>query len=481
MNPFIIPEPKHSEVFEGSRHFPLSIISKDSSWEDEIDIFATAFQKLYGRSLDKQPGGIEWIRSAECRADAYRIDTTGNTIRIVAGDREGLLYAFASLLQMILVKGDRICTPSVRLEDHPDKDYRALMVDLARQFHPAKTIFQYIDLCFFYKIKYLHLHLIDDQLYTLPSKAFPKMPTPGKSYTEEEIRAFNRYADQRGVFLIPELEAPGHAASLTSAYPEIFANQIADDAHTRLITENGDAISHENLICAGSPTAMQGLRTVLDEICELFPNSPYIHIGGDEANFDAWQHCAVCKTYMQQNNIADVGELYSDFIAHIAQAVLDRGRTPIVWEGFPIKGAERIPRETIVIAWESYYHKSYELLNEGFRIINASWQPLYIVSSLVRRWYAKDILRWNVYNWQHWWTESEAALNPIHVTPTDAVLGAQICAWGCTFEKEIGLVMENLAALSERTWNLKRKTEESELLERFEPLLKLASRLIAER
>ncbi len=480
MKPFILPEPKTMQCDEGSNTFPFAILSKYEAWEEEIDFFSTTFQKLYGHRLEKHLGGIELIHSSECRSEEYRIDTTDNAIRLYASDRQGILYALATLLQIVKIKEDSICIPSIRIEDYPDKDYRALMIDLARQFHPAKTVFQYIDLCFFYKIKYLHLHFIDDQLYTLPSKAFPNMPTKGKSYTTEEIRAFNRYADQRGVILVPELEAPGHAASLTSSYPEIFSNQIADTTDTLLITENGDAISHENLICAGSPTAMQGLRTVLDEICELFPNSPYIHIGGDEANFDAWQHCPVCKRYMQTNKIEEVGELYSDFVANVAQAVIDRGRTPIVWEGFPIKGAERIPRETIVIAWESYYHKPYELLNEGFRIINASWQPLYVVSSLVRRWYAKDILRWDVYNWQHWWHQSEAAFNPIHVTPTDAVLGAQICAWGCTFEQEIGLVMENLAALSERTWNLKRKTEESELLEQFEPLLKLASRLIAD-
>jgi hexosaminidase len=171
--------------------------------------------------------------------------------------------------------------------------------------------------------------------------------------------------------------------------------------------------------------------------------------------------------------------LYSDFIARISRIVLAHGRTPIVWEGFPIKGAERIPRETIVIAWESHYHLPKDLLDEGFRIINAAWQPLYIVASLVRRWYAKDILQWNVYNWQHWWSESAATFNPINVTPTENVLGAEICAWGCTFEQEIGLVMENLAALSERTWNVMRRSDLNEMLENMEQLLKLASRLIA--
>jgi hexosaminidase len=245
-----------------------------------------------------------------------------------------------------------------------------------------------------------------------------------------------------------------------------------------MVTENGDPIDPKSVICVGSKKAEEALSRLLAELCELFPHTPYIHIGGDEADSKVWDSCTVCKNYMKEHGISDVGELYCDFTARIANLVLKNGRTPIVWEGFPKKGAERIPKETVVIAWESYYHTASDLIEEGFRIINASWQPLYIVESLVRRWYAKDILSWDVYNLQHWWEKSLAAKNQIHLSPTDQVLGAQICSWGCSFEQEIGLLLENLAALSERTWNTDGKFEMNETLEAMEPLLSRASRFI---
>ncbi len=474
----VFPEPK-SVVFHQKEASVISpsLVSDVSEWEPALSLLSTAFQKIYNAPLTGTPGGIHLIKDPSIRSDGYRIDVD-DRLCVYASSYEGILYGIATLLQILSPNNGALSAPSVLIEDYPDKEFRGLMVDVARRFHPTKTILQYIDLCFLYKIKYLHIHFIDDQLYTLPSKAFPLMPSEGKSYTYQEIAQINAYAKSRGITIIPEFEAPGHAASLNRAYPELFGNKIEGTSAT-LITENGDVVTDDSIICAGSDQAMSALRTMVNEICELFPDAPYIHIGGDEANIGAWNDCTVCKAYMKEHGIEDVDELYSDFIARLSQMVLDQGRTPIVWEGFPVKGAERIPRETIVIAWESHYHLPEDLLKEGFRIINAAWQPLYVVSSIVHRWYAKDILQWNVYNWQHWWNESAATFNPINVTPTEDVLGAQICAWGCTFEQEIGLVMENLAALSERTWNVQRKSDLNEMLEALENLLNTASKLIS--
>ena len=84
-------------------------------------------------------------------------------------------------------------------------------------------------LCFFYKVKYLNLHFADNKIYTLPSRAFPKLCVDGMYYTEEQIRHLREYAKARGVVLIPEFECPGHAKSLTCAYPEIFSNHVEGD------------------------------------------------------------------------------------------------------------------------------------------------------------------------------------------------------------------------------------------------------------
>ena len=123
-----------------------------------------------------------------------------------------------------------------------------------------------------------------------------------------------------------------------------------------------------------------------------------------------------------------------------------------------IEASNMISKDVLVISWENHYQNVYDLLKNGFKVINCSWQPLYVVSGIFEheRYHFEDILDWNVYEWKHWWPESDASLNPIQIQPTEQVLGAQICAWGLTYEREIQRIVENLAALSERSWSVKR-------------------------
>ncbi len=123
-----------------------------------------------------------------------------------------------------------------------------------------------------------------------------------------------------------------------------------------------------------------------------------------------------------------------------------------------IEASNMISKDVLVIRWENHYQNVYDLLKNGFKVINCSWQPLYVVSGIFEheRYHFEDILDWNVYEWKHWWPESDASLNPIQIQPTEQVLGAQICAWELTYEREIQRIVENLAALSERSWSVKR-------------------------
>ena len=171
---------------------------------------------------------------------------------------------------------------------------------------------------------------------------------------------------------------------------------------------------------------------------------------------------------MKKNGIDDVHELYSEFVGRVAQAVVDLGKTPIVWEGFPKKGIHYIPKETIVIAWETMYHMPYDLIAEGFKVINSSWVPMYVVPNPEPRfnWGITEILDWNVYNWQHWYEHSAAYNNPINVAPTEQVIGATLCLWECTFEQEIWRGINNLSAMSERVWNIEKNFSNQEFFGR---------------
>ena len=463
----IIPTPKSIQLTDVRTTIDPFIFCNYAPWATYVDTLCEAFEKIYETSLVIGEGGIYFEYDASLLSNQYRYEAVDSRITLSASTEEGILYAIATLLQAIDVEKGAICAEKATIEDYPDKEYRTLMVDVARQWHPARTILKYIDICFFLMVKYLHLHFIDDQRYTLPSKAFPHITDGNRFYSYEEIAAMRSYANQRGVILVPEFEAPGHAAAMNRNYPDIFAPKLLGNEGTEITTEAGAVITAANIVNAGNPLTIEAIRTLLFEICELFPETPYIHIGGDEANIKVWNYCTDSLAYMKDNNIEDVYELYSDFVGRVAQMVLDMGRTPIVWEGFPKKGAHRVPKDTLVIAWESYYNFAPDLLADGFKIINASWQPNYIVPSLNLTWGPKEILSWSVYNWQHWWPNSAARLNPINVEPTNQVIGGQLCAWESTYEQEINSVMENLAALSERVWTVKRLWDDREYTIRY--------------
>lgn len=475
----IIPTPKEFSGGEKKAALPQpEIYMEHPQWKGAVRTFCRCAEKMHGIPFREGMGGVSLVLDAQMPEGHYCLETGEKTILRASGGA-GMGYALATLLQIIEVRDGEILLPDVKIEDYPDKPYRALMVDLARRWHPFRTLLSYVDLCFLYKISHLHLHFMDNESYTLPSGAFSGLPAKQKHYSEKEIRQLRTAAQEAGVTLIPELEAPGHAVHLIETYPEQFGNALGGFQADGFVNEAGHTIAgKEGVICAGSEAAMKGMEILLDEICGLFPEAPYLHIGGDEAHISLWEHCGTCREYRKRHGIGSVEELYADFVGRLADMVLARGKTPIVWEGFSKEYAARISKETIVIAWESHYQMAYDLLEAGFRVINSSWQPLYIVPDSLRRWSAYDILKWDVYNWQHWWEKSEACLNPIHVTPTDQVIGAQLCAWECTYEQEILFVVENLAALSERTWSLRRKCGGAQFYQKLQAATALAVSLL---
>ena len=472
----IVPQPKEVTFVGSAEKYVVyevksSITSTDDEFKAYIPTFINYIRKINGAVLAKGEGGIVLVRDNTLAPGEYKIETSKNGMKLSASDNDGINYALATVHQIVRVEDGKLIVPSYTIKDKPDCSYRALMVDLARQWHPFNTLKDYIDLCYLYKIKYIHLHFTDYQSYTLPSDAFPKLSTPGRSYSKDEIEALNEYALKRNVEIIPEIEVPGHASCLTAAYPELFSNTA--------ISGGVDG----SIICAGKPGIMDTLKTLFEELIDMFPNSRYIHVGGDEANIAAWENCTDCVAYMQKEGINGKYPLYTRFVKDITDMILAMGKTPIVWEGFPKEGAETISRDVIVTAWESLYHLPNDLIDEGFTVTNSAWEPLYIVPPTHHgvpggRWHPKDILKWNKHTWSNWWDQSAAYEKPIVVEPTDQVIGGTLCAWECNYEQDILPVKENLAALSERLWNVNGDFDMKEMLDALRHLYLLANKVI---
>lgn len=480
INSRIIPIPKCYECLGGEISVDVRIYTEKEEWKGLLKGFCESAEKIFGIGFAEAPGGILLVFDKAVENEAYVIGID-KQVTVSASDIHGAAYGLATVLQLMEADGEKISAPAVKISDKPDKEYRGLMVDLARKWHPFSSVLHYVDLCYFYKIKYLHLHFMDDQSYTLPSEGYPKLPTKNRSYTFEQIEELKEYADNRGVVIVPEVEMPGHARSLNEAYPELFSCKFDEGCGEELVTELGAAINANSIICAGSDVALSGIKKLIDETITLFPNSKYICLGGDEANIKVWENCSVCREYMKKNKLADVSELYCDFTAKVTDYALSKGVIPILWEGFPKKYSDKISKDVIVIGWECHYQNPDSLSESGYRLINCTWQPLYVVPGIRERWGIKEILDWNVYEWQHWWEQSEACLNPIHLPDTEQVMGGQLCVWEQTYEREISFAAENIAALSERLWSVKRYRNYDTFIEKYLYQANKAFNLIAER
>ena len=471
-----VPTPKVYKIKdEDGVKIKSSVYSFVPVWDAYVDVFKDMYKKAHGITLGVEEGGIELYEDSSLAKGSYRIETD-DKVCVYASDNEGILYALASVLQLPYSDGT---IARLHIEDYADKEHRALMIDLAREWHTFDKLLKYVDVCFVSKIKYLQLHFADTQRYTLPSKAFPKLSSEGECYSFEEIDILNEYAKERGIVIIPEYEGPGHAKRFNQAYPEVFSDK--DDMGVEI--EKFECVD-DTLICAGSEVAFEANKALIKEIANMFPDSPYIHIGGDEANFKRWDNCSICRKYMKEKGIADVKELYCDYIARLTEYIISLGKTPMVWEGFPKSGTDRIPKETIVVSWDASYQTPGELLSAGFKIINASWKPLYIVPGShpkFRAWGINEIYDWNVYNWQNVFDSSKATLNPITIQPTDNMLGSMLCAWEGNYESEITRVVECVTTMAERVWNVDKKFDRMGFYPGHENIMRIIFRVIQDR
>ena len=478
----IIPSPKSIKRASDScekAFFKAEISVLSPSFKGVDAAFCDIAKKLY--DLDFASGASITVKeNAALTAGEYTIEVA-QSVAIEAGDQDGATYALSTLIQLMEKSEGGISLPAVAIADKPDCEYRTLMIDLARKWHPFEKLLGYVDLCYLYKIKFLHLHFTDTQSYTLPSDKFPKIPTPDRHYSKEQIAELNEYAKAKNIEIIPEFDVPGHARPMVTAYPELFANiPLGTEAVEDFALFFADI--KQNVICVGKEGVMDTLKILAKEIIDMFPYSRYLHIGGDEANIGEWKNCKTCQEYMQKHGIDGARPLYTHFIKNMTDIVLDLGKTPIVWEGFPREGSEEISRDVIVTAWESYYHLAPELIEEGFKITNASWEPLYTVPAGHRvvpsgRWYPDDIMDWNLYTWKNWNAKTAAYEKPIVIEPTEQVLGATFCAWENDYDGEINVVRENLAAMSEKVWNINSTLAKEEMKASLEKILTLAEKL----
>ena len=418
---------------------------------EQLSLLGFKHQLSYEKATN---ANISLLLDDSLEVEEHRISTDQNIV-ISGGSYNAISAAMTSILHLLEKKGEDILFPLVKIRDFPDAPYRGLLIDLARRWHTIETLKKLIDLSAFYKLNYMQLHLTDDQSFTFPSEAYPKLATKGRHYSKEELVDLVDYSMRRGITLIPEIDIPGHSKKFIETYPEIFSPKLKKWGKNMW---GGDAFN--NVINIGSEKVYSALDVILDEVIEIFHTSPYIHIGADEATIDNLEGDPLAEAMMKKENLGgDVHELYRHFIVRMNEMVKSKNKIMCIWEGFKREGKVQIPKDIIVFEFESLYNLPNHLVEDGYTLVNTSWVPLYVVGTgieggwIPRKWEPKKIYSWNMWQWDHYYYKSPASKKPIQLDKTPQVIGAQMCAWEQTDEGEIPSLRKRVPTFVERIWN----------------------------
>jgi hexosaminidase len=299
--------------------------------------------------------------SAVSSPEQYTLIVDERSVTISAPYHRGIFYGLQTLRQFLSAESPGVI-PAVEIQDRPRFPYRGMHLDVGRHFFPVSFVKKYIDLIAMYKMNTFHWHLTEDQGWRIEIKKYPRLTQIGAYrketvfernfdpyigdgiphggfYTQDEIREVVKYAHQRYVTVIPEIEMPGHSTAALAAYPQLACTEGPIEVSTNWGV-------HDDIYCPREGT-FTFIQDVLTEVIDLFP-SQYIHIGGDEVPKDRWHDSEVAQEIIRREGLADEQELQSYFIRRIEAFLLQHGRRLIGWDEI-LEGG--LAPEATVMSW----------------------------------------------------------------------------------------------------------------------------------
>ncbi|MFN0197410.1 MAG: family 20 glycosylhydrolase [Planctomycetaceae bacterium] len=305
----------------------------------------------------------------EDREDTYLLKI-GESATIDGTSYRGVALGTVTLLQSLRVESNRVTLPGMTIRDWPQFSYNGAMLDVARKPYSIETLKRCVEVCRFYKIRYLQLHMTDENAWTFPSRAFPQLGSQNFAwaggeapsvYQPDDLKALVDFAAARGVTLVPEIEVPGHSGQLRGTLPDIFGYRD---------TEGKPApVGVINMV---SDDAYAALDTLFGEVSEIFHTSPFIHIGCDEASLGGIETVPDVKEFVKKHNLASSDEIFNHFVLRMHEIVTRRGKRMIVWEGAPL-GPKTLPKDILFMPWVGGSTLAGYLVQEGYEVINAPW------------------------------------------------------------------------------------------------------------
>ena len=458
----LIPEPVHTEY--GNGYFPLTrdtVLVSDAASKVTAGQLIACLQPATGYPLavdSSAPHGCPIIALsqdttlAELGSEGYRCDVTPERIALAAPTQAGLFYAVQTLRQLLPpqiffaqpVSGVAWRVPCVKITDYPRFAWRGLMLDTGHDYQHVSYIYRFIDLMALHKFNVLHWHIVDLGTFPLEINGYPKLQDPstlGKRlrgepprgvkpgrYTQDEVREIVKYATERHITVMPEIDMPGHSTPALIAYPEYDC-----------------PVPHQTWewgrweYCVGNEKTYDFLQEILAQVIEIFP-SEFIHIGADECPKEHWKKCPICQAKKQAEGLKDEEELQSYFVRRIERFLNSKGRRLIGWDEI-LEGG--IAPNAAVMAWRPQQGAAPIAARAGHDVVMALTTHLYFdypeTTTPVEKVYAFEPI-------------------PEGLTPEQArhILGAQAQLWSDNHptEPEIDrLVYPRSCAVAEVVWS----------------------------
>ncbi len=318
----------------------------------------------------------------EQQKEAYTFNVGAKGILLSAYEPAGLFRAAQTLRKSLpIIKGQSVELPFVQISDQPRFSYRGVLLDCGRHFFSVEFIKQFLDAMALHGCNQFHWHLTEDQGWRFEVKALPDLAKKGSVrektvigpsrmriydnipyggyYTQDECRDIVKYAAERYINVVPEIDMPGHMQSALHVFPNLgcTGGPYPVAPHWGVMRE---------VLCGGNPQTLEFLKTVFGELCDVFP-SPYIHIGGDECPKERWQKCPKCQAKIKElgltaENVQVEGgdgrgsqdgrsaenKLQSYINHEIEQFLASRGRSLIGWDEILAGG---LTEDAIVMSW----------------------------------------------------------------------------------------------------------------------------------
>lgn len=360
----IIPRPQQVKVsndapFTLSAKTVISLGTNSQDMKRNANMLASYIEQATGirPAIGKGKSGAAIILTIDktiANAEGYKLDADAKQIRIAGASAAGVFYGIQTLrksLPLVNGKASKLSIPAVHIADAPRFAYRGTHLDVSRHFVTADSVRQFIDMLALHNINRFHWHLTDDQGWRIEIKKYPLLTQIGSKraqtvighnsgkydgkpysgfYTQKQIRDIVKYAADRYITIVPEIDLPGHMQAALAAYPDMGCTGGPYEVWQKW------GVS-DNVLCAGNDKTLTFIDNVLKEITQLFP-SKYIHVGGDECPKTQWQKCPKCQARIKALNLeAKDGHsaeerLQSYIITHASNYLKSLGRNTIGWD-----------------------------------------------------------------------------------------------------------------------------------------------------